>query len=101
MKGHTWKTASKNPSQRAQKNALRLANFLKADGLNVFVNAAVIWANQESPLLVENPMIAVWQNNRLADELGNIWQAEKTTKSERAKIIDKLSKLCEAQRKPW
>jgi Nuclease-related domain len=95
LRGKKWKTASSNPSRQSFKNALRLANFLKADGLNVFVNAAVIWANEESPLFVENPSVAVWTYNRLADELGNIWQGEKVTQSERKKITDKLSKLCE------
>ena len=94
-KGKNWKTASSNPSQQAQKNALRLANFLKADGLNVFVNAVVVWANQESPLFIENPVVAIWPYNRLADELGNIWQVEKFTESERRKITDKLSRLIE------
>ena len=94
-----WKAAPANPSQQAHKNAIRLANFLKADGLNVFVNAAVVWANEESPLYVENPSVAVWTYNRLADELGNIWQGEKITASERKKITDKLSKLCERAKK--
>jgi hypothetical protein len=97
--GKKWKNASSNPSQQAHKNAIRLANFLKADGLNIFVNDAVVWANEESSLTVENPSVAVWKYSRLADELGNIWQGEKFTVSERKKITDKLSKLCERARK--
>jgi hypothetical protein len=97
--GKKWKAAYGNPSRQALKNALRLANFFKADGLKVFVNAAVVWANDESPLFVENPSIAVWTYNHLADELGNIWQVEKVSESERKKIIGKLSKLCEADKK--
>ena len=96
-----WKTASANPSRQAFKNALRLANFLKADGLNVFVNPAVVWANPESLSLssVENPTVAIWPYSRLADELGNIWQKERLSKPERDKIADKLTKLCEEQKK--
>jgi hypothetical protein len=97
--GKNWKVASANPSQQALKNALRLANFLKADGLNVFVNPVVIWANQDAPLFVENPSAAVWLYNRLADELGNIWHGEKLSQSEREKIANKLSKLCEDHKK--
>ena len=98
-RGKNWKSASANPSQQALKNATRLANFLKADGLNVFVNPVVVWANPESLSSVENPTIAIWPYNRLADELGNIWQKEKLSELERKKIIDKLSKLCEEQKK--
>jgi hypothetical protein len=94
-----WKSTSKSPSQQAFNSALRLSNFLKADNVKVFVNAAVVWANEESPLTVENPSVAVWSSNRLADELGNIWQTEKLPVNERNKIVDKLSKLCEHQKK--
>jgi len=96
--GKKWITASKNPSKQAFNNALRLSNFLKADNLKVFVNTAVIWANQECPPIVENPSVAVWRYDRLADELGNIWQVEKLTKVERNKIVEKLTKLCERQK---
>jgi hypothetical protein len=48
----------------------------------VFVNSAIVWANEESPIFVENPTVAVWTYNRLADELGNIWQGEKLSKAE-------------------
>jgi hypothetical protein len=97
--GKHWKTASTNPSRQANNNALRLKNFLKADSIDVFVNQAVVWANQESPLTVENPSVAVWQYGRLPDELGNIWHGEKLSEAARNKIADKLSMLCERQKK--
>ncbi len=97
--GKKWMTAKANPSRQALNNAYRLKNFLKADGLNVFVNAAVVWANEGSPLFVENPSVAVWTYNRLADELGNIWQGEKLSEPERKKITEKLSKLGEVEKK--
>ncbi len=98
-KGRNWKNAPKSPSRQAYNNALRLSNFLKADRLKVFVNSVVVWANPESPLSVENPSVAVWHYNRLADELGNIWQGEKLSELERNKIVVKLTKLCERQKK--
>jgi hypothetical protein len=98
--GKSWRSASNNPSKQAYNNALRLANFLQADGLKVFVNTAVVWANPESPLVVENPSVAVWRSDRLADELGNIWQGEKLSEAERNKVVAKLTKLCERQRDP-
>lgn len=93
-----WKPASVNPSRQANNNSLKLKNFLAADNLNVFVNPAVVWANPESLLSIENPSVAIWQYNRLPDELGNIWQGEKLSQEEQANIIDKLSKLCERQK---
>ena len=99
LRGKTWKNAKASPSRQASNNAVRLGNFLKADHLNVFVNAVVVWANEESQLKVENPTTAVWTYNRIPDELGNIWQGEKLSKEEREKIIIKLTKLCEEQKK--
>jgi hypothetical protein len=98
-KGKKWKTSPANPSRQAFKNAIRLGNFLKADNLKVYVNATVVWANEESPLFVENPSTAVWLYNRLPDELGNIWHGEKLSEAERRKIVEKFNKLCDAQKK--
>jgi hypothetical protein len=97
--GKNWKTSLANPSRQAKDNAVRLGDFLKADHLKIWVNPAVVWANEESPLFVENPSAAVWMFNRLPDELGNIWQAEKLSQADRKAIAEKLSKLCEAQKK--
>ncbi len=97
-KGKTWKKALVNPSRQANNNSLNLKNFLKAENINTYVNPIVVWANPESPLTVENPMVAVWQFTQLSDELGNIWQGEKLSQTERDKIIEKLTKLCERRK---
>jgi len=96
--GNKWKTATANPSRQAKDNAGRLGDFLRADHIKTWVNPAIVWANEESPLFVENPSAAVWLFNRLPDELGNIWQNEKLSEAERKKVSDKLNKLCEAQK---
>jgi hypothetical protein len=93
-KNKQWRKMAASPSRQAFKNALRLSNFLQADNLKVFINAVVIWANDESPLDVENPTTSVWRCQQLQDELGNIWQDEKLAKDKRDKIIEKLTKLC-------
>ncbi len=97
--GKNWKAAGGNPSRQANNSAYRLKNFLKADHVNTFVNSAVIWANSESPLTIENPSVAVWRYDRLPEELGNIWQGEKLPDAERNKIVQKLTRLCEQQMK--
>ncbi|MCP4549288.1 MAG: NERD domain-containing protein [bacterium] len=90
-----WKLLKSSPSRQAQNNAVRLSNFFKADGIKQWVTAVVVWANRESPLSVENPMVAVWTFDRLPDELGNIWQGQETKESIRTRIVEKLSKLCQ------
>jgi hypothetical protein len=89
-----WNVYKKSPSRQACKNAARLGEFLKADGIRQWVDPAIVWANQESALRVENPSVAVWPLERLPDELGNLWQEEKVPAETRARIADKLAKLC-------
>lgn len=96
--GKNWKAARRSPSRQADNSAIRLKSFLTADHVNVYVNSAVIWANSESQLTVENPSVAVWHYDRIPDELGNIWQSEKLSEAERNKIVEKLTKICEHQR---
>lgn len=92
-----WHPYKKSPSRQANKNAARLGNFLKADGIQQWVTSAVIWANQASPLTLENPSVAVWTLNHLSNELGNVWQDEKVPAATRARITEKLTKLCQRQ----
>ena len=87
-----------SPSRQAWDNAARLANFLKADGIQRWVTAAVVWSNPEAKLTVENPSVAVWTLDRLRDELDNILQFKLMPKDNRQKVVDKLTKLCEAQK---
>ena len=96
--GNRWNLYKKSPSRQAKNNAVRLSEFFKADHVSQWVNAAVVWANQESPLTVENPSTAVWSLDRLPDELGNIWHGNPIPEAQRKQIIDKLTKLCEKQK---
>ncbi len=93
--GNQWKLLKASPSRQAQGNAIRLANFFKADGLTQWVTAAVVWADSESPLSVENPAVAVWGLGRLPEELGNIWQGQAMPEATQVRIVEKLTALCQ------
>jgi hypothetical protein len=96
--GKTWKKSRAQPSQEARAHAAALGGFLKADGLHVFANPAVVWAKPESAIIVDNPSVAVWTLERLPDELGNIWYSKQVPEAARAKIVDKLTTQCAEQR---
>jgi hypothetical protein len=98
LSGKRWREWKKNPSKQARKNAARLGAFLKADGITQWVNPAVVWANPESPLEVENPSVAVWKSDRLEDELGNIQEGKPIPDADRMKICEKLTKLVNRQK---
>lgn len=95
--GNQWRTARKSPSEQANGNAIRLGNFLKADGVKQWVNAAVVWANPEAPVNVENPMVAVWTMDQLPTALAGLGAGKPMPEPQRQKIIDKLTRLCEAE----
>lgn len=92
-----WHIINKSPSRQANAGAARLGNFFKADGIEQWVTGVVIWANPESSVMVENPSVAVWTLERLPDELNKLYPRNNFTEATRQKIIDKLTKLADAQ----
>jgi len=97
--GNRWEPLKKSPSRQAQDNAVRLANFLRADGIRQWVNPAVVWAEPESRIEVANPMVPVWTLERLPEELGNIWQSSWVETSTLERIVEKLTTLYQQQEK--
>ena len=93
--GRRWKLYKPSPSRQARDNAIRFANFLRADGIKQWIEPVVVWANRASPLSVKNPSVAVWTLDHLPEQLGNIWQGKTIPESDRARIIEKLTKLCQ------
>jgi hypothetical protein len=93
--GKRWKLLKKSPSSQAARNAARLHDFLRADGIRQWVDKAVIWANPENPPEVKDQAVAVWTFDRLSDELGNLQQQRKLDEAQQASIVEKLTALCE------
>jgi hypothetical protein len=93
LKGKKWKSIRSNPSRQAVDNAARLGNFLKADGISLWVTPAVIWANADSSLVVENPATLVWPLDRLYDELGNLGSHQPVASEVVDRIVEKLTGL--------
>jgi hypothetical protein len=93
--GKKWKLYKPSPSRQANDNARRFANFLRAGGIKQWIEPVVVWANRTSPLSVNNPSVAVWTLDHLPEQLGNIWQHKTMAESDRTRIIDKLTKLCQ------
>ncbi|MBN1485505.1 MAG: NERD domain-containing protein, partial [Chloroflexia bacterium] len=88
-----------NPKLRqARRNAGRLGRFLQADKIKQWVEPVVVWANPDGRLSVENPTVAVWTLDRLAEELGNLYQDRKVDESTQARIAEKLTRLGEKGR---
>jgi hypothetical protein len=95
--GNGWKPLRQSPSRQAKGNAARPNAFLRVDGITQWVNPAVIWADLGSTLSLENPMVAVWTLDHLAEELGNIWHGQKIGDAALTRINEKLTRLCERQ----
>jgi len=93
--GGEWKTLKRSPSRQATDNAARLGRFFEADGIKQWVRPAVVWANREGALTVQNPAVAVWEIDRLPEELGNLWQHKPIEETRRVRIIEKLTTPCQ------
>jgi hypothetical protein len=93
--GNRWSRMRSSPSQQARKNAARLGSFLRADGIKQWIEPAVIWASPESPLAVVNPTVRVWRLDRLAEQLGNVWQWQELPQSTRTRVVQTLKALAQ------
>jgi hypothetical protein len=91
--GRQWKLRKPSPSRQVRDNAVRFAEFLKADGIKQWIDPVILWAGCEDTLSVENPSVAVWTLTRLPEELGNLGQGKTIPEAERTRIIEKLIKL--------
>ncbi len=91
--GKRWKLCKKSPSRQARLNAIRLSEFLKADGVKQFVNPVVVWLNPDVAPIVEHPQVPVWTWDRLPEELGNLWQGHALDAAQSSTIVEKLTDL--------
>ena len=90
-----WTPMRKSPSRQARIGAIALAEFLKADRVKTFVEAAVAWASSDGSLFVDNPTVPVWTMDRLEDELGNLWNGHRLDRPTQDRITNKLATLYE------
>lgn len=61
-----WMEIDANPTRQALGNAQRLANFLRTQGIAVWVEPRVVWAGQESPWIDGKPKVPLWDLNHEA-----------------------------------
>jgi hypothetical protein len=97
--GSRWKRMRKSPSGQASAGARALKNFLRADGIKTYVPEAVAWADQTGCITLEDPTVPVWTLDRLEDELGNLSNGRGISEADRERIVQKLTRSCEGQKK--
>jgi len=97
--GSQWKQMRKSPSRQASAGATALKSFLRADGIKTYVPEAVAWADQTGRITLEDPTVPVWTLDRLEDELGNLSNGRGLSEADRERIVQKLTRLCQARKK--
>lgn len=95
--GGRWNQLRKSPSRQARRNAIALAEFLRADGINAYVTAVVAWVSQGSNVAIDNPSVAVWTIDRVEDELANLRNGRRLDATSHERIVDKLTRLCQTR----
>lgn len=85
-----WWKLSKHPAKQARRNAVRLKNYLDAEGVNVgWVESVVLWAGDELNLIVEKPETPVWKISELPT-MGGFWQKQKFSVEQVSQVVTVL-----------
>ncbi len=94
----SWRKMRGSPSRQARNAALALKGWLKADGIKTYVHEAVVWADEEAQVTVEDPIVPVWTLSRMEDELGNLWDGQRLARDDGERIVQKLNRACRASK---
>ena len=94
-----WWKLSKHPSKQARRNAVRLKNYLDAEGFNVgWIEAIVLWAGDENKLIVEKPETPVWKISELPT-MQEFWQKQKLNLEQVNQIVKILQNTIDLSKK--
>jgi hypothetical protein len=88
-----WRKLTKHPGQQARRNAARLKEYLKNQGADVgWVQAVVIWADEEGTLTVSDPATPIWTLEELPDHVEEIWQGRSLSEETVQKAVEVLDR---------
>jgi hypothetical protein len=91
-----WRKLTTDPGRQASRNAARLREYLKGQGVGVsWVQAAVVWANEQGTLMVSDPAVPVWTWEELPDHVEEIWQNRSLSQETVQKAVEVLNKAVE------
>ena len=81
----------KNPSRQAKRNAASLREFLEknTDDLRIWVNAVIVFTNEEAQLNISNPTVTVLRAEGLNDFIMNFKSQKRYSQGE----VEKLSEI--------
>ncbi len=94
-----WWKLSKHPSKQARRNAVRLKNYLDAEGINVgWVESVVLWAGDEQNLIVEKPETPVWKISELPT-MEDFWKKQKLNAEQVNQVVKILQDAIDHSKK--
>ncbi len=91
--GSRWLPTFKNPTRQAKKQASLLSHILKTNNIKQWVNPAIVWANEESTITIENPAVFVWELNTIRQELDKLSDNRRMSNEQVKQIVRVLQKL--------
>lgn len=91
--GSRWLPTFKNPTRQAKKQASLLSHILKTNNIKQWVNPAIVWANEESTITIENPAVFVWELNTIRQELDKLGDNRRMSDDKVKQIVNVLQKL--------
>ncbi|MDD5371633.1 MAG: nuclease-related domain-containing protein [Anaerolineaceae bacterium] len=89
-----WRKLSKDPGLQARRNAVRVKEYLNANGVNVgWVQAVVIWAGEDSQIVAQDPTVPVWKVAEIQDRVEEFWRQQKLSGEQIGKVDEILVNL--------
>jgi hypothetical protein len=91
----SWHPIRKSPTQQARRNAAQLSQLLSTNQIKQWITPAIIWANPESSVLLDNPSSPVWTLDELSDQLKALSSERPIGQEQVQKIVGVLKKISE------
>lgn len=91
-----WRQLSKHPGKQSTRNAVRVKEYLEANGAGVgYVQPVVLWAGDEELLSLQDPQVPVWILSEMPDRLEDLWRKQRLSEDKVHQCVTVLSEVME------
>jgi Holliday junction resolvase-like predicted endonuclease len=88
-----WRKLTTHPGHQARRNAARLKEYLKNNGIDLrWVEPVVIWAGESGTLTFQDPATLVWNLEALSRHIEELWQSRTIPQETVQQIVSTLER---------
>lgn len=91
-----WRNMSKNPTKQAQRNAMRVKDYLESQDVRTrWVQPVIVWAGDEKNLSLEDPLVPVWTLSDIGNKLEEFWRKQQLSDEQISNVVNVLADAVE------